>query len=69
MGIIEALAELEHLVECIKLEALQTDCPHIIESGIKAAATCLNQSLCISSLSRNRDLVEGRLDILQRLTI
>ena len=64
MGVVEAVAEITHLVECLKTESLVTDCPHILEAGLKAAAICLNQSLCISGLSRNRDIVEARLDYL-----
>ena len=69
MGVVEAVAEITHLVECLKKELVITDCPHILEAGIKAAAICLNQSLCISSLARNRQIIDSRLDVVKRKTV
>jgi hypothetical protein len=58
---IDTVSQLERLVDCIKKEASITDCPHVLEAAVGAAATCLNQGLLISSLGRNQAHVQARL--------
>lgn len=69
MGMIEEIAGLIHLVECVKIESIQTGCPHILEASLKAASICLNQGLCISNLTRCRGVIERKLDMLTKIPV